>query len=42
MGWVGGEGQGEGVGRDTAYGTMGPQGIVLMTPVIDEQTGFFK
>jgi hypothetical protein len=40
LGWV--EGQGKGVWRDTAYGAMRPQVVVLMTPVIDEQTGFFE
>jgi hypothetical protein len=42
MGLVCGEGQGEGVGRDTTDGAMGSQGIVFMAPVIDKQTGFFK
>ena len=42
MGWVGGEGQGEGVWRDTAYGAMRPQGVVFMVPVIDEQAGFLE
>lgn len=42
MGWVGGEGQGEGVWRDTAYGAMRSQGVVFMAPVIDEQAGFLE
>jgi len=42
MGLVWGEGQGEGVGRDTTDGAMGSQGIVFMAPVIDEQAGFFE
>jgi len=42
LGWVCGEGQGEGVWRDTAYGAMGPQVVVLMTPVIDKETGFLE
>jgi hypothetical protein len=36
MCWVLCEGQGEGVGRDTTYGTMGAQGVVFVSPVIDE------
>ena len=42
MGWIWGEGQGEGVWRDTTYGTMGSQSVVLITPVLDEQTGFLQ
>ena len=42
MGWVCGEGQGEGVWRDAAYGAMRPKVVVLMTLVIDEQAGFFE
>jgi len=42
MGWGWCEGQGEGVWRDTAYGAMRPQVVVLKSSVIDEQTGFFK
>jgi len=40
LGW--GEGQGEGVWRDSAYGARRPQVLVLMTPVIDKQTVFFE
>jgi len=40
LGW--GEGQGERIWRDTAYGAMGPQVVVLMTPVIDKETGFLE
>ena len=36
MRWVWGEGQGEGVGRDATHGTMGPQLVVFVSPVIDE------
>ena len=42
MGWVCGEGQGEGVWRDAANGAMRPQVIVLMPPVINEQACFFE
>ncbi len=42
MGWVWSEGQGVGVWRDAAYGAMRPQVVVLMTPVIDKETGFFE
>ena len=40
LGWC--EGQGERIWRDPAYGAMGPQVVVLMTPVVDEQAGFFE
>ena len=42
MGWVWGEGQGEGVGRDSSDGAMGPEIVVFLAPVVDEQASFFQ